>query len=69
MSEQETKRVRGGQRAPFPEGARRATEGNGAATNDSHPPIAGQRWSRNRKREVVLRLLRGESLGALSREL
>ena len=69
MSEQETKRVRDEQRAPFPEGARRATEGNGAATNDSDPLIAGQRWSRNRKKEVVLRLLRGESLDALSREL
>jgi len=29
----------------------------------------GQRWSARRKREVVLRLLRGESLEALSREL
>lgn len=29
----------------------------------------GQRWSVGRKREVVLRVLRGESLDALSREL
>ncbi|MGH2571052.1 MAG: IS3 family transposase [bacterium] len=29
----------------------------------------GQRWSTARKREVVLRLWRGESLDALSREL
>jgi hypothetical protein len=29
----------------------------------------GQRWSAARKREVVLRLLRGESVDALSREL
>ena len=29
----------------------------------------GQRWSAGRKREVVLRLLRGESLDTLSREL
>lgn len=29
----------------------------------------GQRWSARRKREVVLRVLRGESLEALSREL
>ena len=29
----------------------------------------GQRWSVNRKREVVLRLLRGESAEVLSREL
>jgi len=30
---------------------------------------AGQRWSAGRKREVVLRILRGDSLDALSREL
>jgi hypothetical protein len=29
----------------------------------------GQRWSGARKREIVLRMLRGESLEALSREL
>jgi predicted nucleic acid-binding Zn-ribbon protein len=29
----------------------------------------GQRWSAGRKREVVLRILRGESLDALSREV
>jgi len=29
----------------------------------------GQRWSAGRKREVVLRMLRGESVEALSREL
>lgn len=29
----------------------------------------GQRWSPSRKRDVVLRLLRGESVEALSREL
>ena len=31
--------------------------------------IAGQRWSVSRKREVVLRLLRGEAAEDLSREL
>ena len=31
--------------------------------------MAGQRWSAGRKREVVLRILRGEPLDALSREL
>ena len=31
--------------------------------------LPGQRWSVSRKREVVLRLLRGESAEALSREL
>jgi hypothetical protein len=47
------------------QGARRATgesAGGGALS-------AGQRWSAGRKREVVLRILRGESLDALSREL
>ena len=33
------------------------------------PLAAGQRWSAGRKRDVVLRLLRGESLEALSREV
>jgi len=33
------------------------------------PLAPGQRWSVARKREVVLRLLRGESLEAMSREL
>ena len=32
-------------------------------------PAPGQRWSASRKRDVVLRLLRGESLEALSREV
>jgi len=35
----------------------------------SGPLAEGQRWSAGRKREVVLRLLRGESVEALSREL
>lgn len=33
------------------------------------PLAPGQRWSVGRKRDVVLRLLRGESLEVLSREL
>jgi len=47
------------------QGARRATgesDGGGALA-------PGQRWTAGRKREVVLRMLRGESLAALSREL
>jgi transposase len=35
----------------------------------SGPLIAGQRWSVSRKREVVLRLLRGEAAEDLAREL
>ncbi len=47
------------------EEARRAT--GGSVGGGALAP--GQRWSAGRKREVVLRLLRGESLDALSREL
>ena len=50
------------------EGARRAT--GDSPTGATVGPLApGQRWSVMRKREVVLRLLRGESVDALSREL
>ena len=52
------------------EGARRATgvraDGPAAGAGCLAP---GQRWGAGRKRDVVLRLLRGESLDALSREL
>ena len=37
--------------------------------SDTGPLAEGQRWSAGRKREVVLRLLRGESVDVLSREL
>ena len=51
------------------EGARRATgvraDGAAAGAGSLAP---GQRWSASRKRDVVRRLLRGESLEALSRE-
>ncbi len=49
------------------EGARRATA---ASTDDgaAGPLASGQRWTVSRKREVVLRLFRGESLDRLSRE-
>jgi len=48
------------------EGARSATGGERSAA-----PAGAEvkRWSANRKKEVVLRLLRGEPLDALSREL
>ena len=52
------------------EGARRATgvrADDAAAAAGSLAP--GPRWSASRKRDVVLRLLRGESLEALSREV
>lgn len=41
----------------------------GAASSKVGPLAPGQRWSVARKREVVLRLLRGESVEFLSREL
>ena len=44
---------------------------NGTSTGvtASGPLMSGQRWSVNRKRDVVLRLLRGEAAEDLSREL
>lgn len=52
------------------EGARRASAvGDTPAAEASGPLGPGQRWSARRKRDVVLRLLRGESLETLSREL
>ncbi len=56
--------------SPRTEGARRATgvRVDGLAAG-AGPLARGQRWSARRKRDVVLRLLRGESLEALSREV
>ena len=42
-------------------------EGSGTAAG-AGSLAPGQRWSASRKRDVVLRLLRGASLEALSRE-
>ena len=47
---------------------RSRSEGVGAA-GEAGPLAPAQRWSVGRKRDVVLRLLRGESLAALSREV
>ena len=46
-----------------PEGARSATGGETGAA------VEVKRWSAGRKKTVVLRLIRGESVDALSREL
>ena len=46
-----------------------STGPNSAGRAASGPLAAGQRWSVSRKREVVLRLLRGEAAEDLSREL
>ena len=48
---------------PHEAGESEASEGRGG---DAGPP---ERWSAQRKTEVVLRLLRGEDLGEVSREL
>ena len=39
------------------------------SSGETAGPTVIQRWSATRKREVVLRLLRGESLDAVSREI
>ncbi len=50
-----------------PEGGRRPT---GGTAEDVRGGLGqGQRWTATRKREAVLRILRGESLDFLSREL
>lgn len=51
------------------EGGRRPTGVPPAGAATVGPLAQGQRWSVARKREVVLRLLRGESVEALSREV
>ncbi|MCP4549457.1 MAG: IS3 family transposase [bacterium] len=48
------------------EGARRATGGSPEPVGPLEP---GQRWTFSRKEEVVLRMLRGEPMDKLSREL
>jgi len=57
--------------AGSPEGGRRPTGGDPGG--EGNPGVTalepGQRWTLARKRDVVLRLLRGESIEALSREL
>jgi transposase len=52
------------------EGARRATGVRADAAAGREGGLGpGQRWSAGRKRDVVLRLLRGEALDAVSREV
>lgn len=54
---------KGGVAPGAPEGARSATGGAPGAAAE------GKRWSAGRKKEVVLRLLRGEPVDAISREV
>jgi hypothetical protein len=60
--------VSAGGRGPSPLSTGRAAPMAPAAPKPS-PLAPGQRWSVGRKREVVLRLMRGESAELLSREL
>lgn len=53
----------------FTEGALGATGVKPTTGSQSGPLKSNQRWSARRKGDVVLRLLRGESVQALSREL
>ena len=50
------------------EGARRASGASTDGGGGAGPLASGQRWTVSRKREVVLRVFRGESLDSLSRE-
>ena len=62
--------VRSGKGLPVEsKGARSATGDSAGGAAAGGPLGPGQRWSAGRKRDVVLRLLRGESIEALSREL
>jgi len=51
------------------EGGRRPTGVPTAGGTVGGPLALGQRWSAGRKRDAVLRILRGESVDMLSREL
>ena len=64
----EEKKLKGGV-VGLTEGARRATGGSPTTGASVGPLGPNQRWSASRKRDVVLRLLRGESVEALSREV
>lgn len=63
MSEQGKSKAAGGAKS---DEVQKATEGSNAGTGALS---TGQRWSPARKREVVMRMLRGESVQVLSREL
>jgi transposase len=60
--------VSGGGRSPSTLSTGRGAPASGSGTTLG-PLAPGQRWSAARKREVVLRLMRGEAAELLSREL
>jgi transposase-like protein len=57
------------ERGRSPSGVAPAAEGSGGPGRPGFDPGAVRRWSVQRKQEVALRLLRGEPVDALSREL
>ncbi|MEX3583427.1 MAG: hypothetical protein VB137_14215 [Burkholderia sp.] len=57
------------QKVDMREVAQAATEGARSATVDAACAAEFKRWSIERKRAVVLRLWRGESIDAVSREV
>lgn len=57
------------ERGRSPSGVAPTAEGNGDLARPGFDPVAVKRWSFSRKQEVVLRMLRGEPVEALSREL
>lgn len=57
------------ERGRSPSGVAPVAEGNGGPGRSGFDPGSVRRWSLQRKQEVVLRLLRGEPVEALSREL
>lgn len=67
VSERDGRDGAGTMEPAVPEGGRRPTGGTAEETRGGL--AAGQRWTAIRKREAVLRILRGESLDFLSREL
>lgn len=60
---------RGSEATSEAEGARRATGASDVERSSQGALAPGQRWTVARKREVVLRIFRGESMDKLSREL
>jgi len=57
------------ERGRSPSGVAPVAEGSGGPARSGFDPSGVRRWSFQRKREVALRLLRGEAVEALSREL
>ena len=64
-----SRRVKGAGSAPTPVALRAPSVRADPAAVGAGALAPGQRWSASRKRDVVVRLLRGESLDTVSREV